>query len=82
MSFATINRIDLFTRQIYFNILTKRVDYCRKEKGMELYAYSFMPSHIHLIFRSAQEDPSGLIRDFKKYSEEINRNYREQPSRA
>lgn len=27
-----------------------------------------MPSHIHLIFRSTNEDPSGLLRDFKSYT--------------
>ncbi|GMN08187.1 hypothetical protein MTsPCn5_35760 [Croceitalea sp. MTPC5] len=35
---------------------------------MEVYAYCFMPSHIHFIFRSANEDPSGVLRDFKKYT--------------
>ncbi len=35
---------------------------------MEIFAYCFMPSHVHLIFRSADEDPSGLIRDFKDYT--------------
>jgi len=68
VSFATVNWIDVFTRQIYFDILEKSIQYCRKEKGMELYAYCFMPSHVHLIFRSTTEDPSGLLRDFKKYT--------------
>lgn len=27
-----------------------------------------MPSHVHLIFRSAEADPSGLIRDFKGFT--------------
>jgi len=35
---------------------------------MELYAYCFMPSHVHFIFRAVHEDPSGLIRDFKKHT--------------
>ena len=35
---------------------------------MEVFAYCFMPSHIHLIFRSNEEDPSGLLRDFKGYT--------------
>jgi len=35
---------------------------------MELFAYCFMPSHVHLIFRSSNEDPSGLLRDFKKHT--------------
>ena len=35
---------------------------------MELYGYCIMPSHVHLIFRSSFNDPSGLIRDFKGYT--------------
>ena len=27
-----------------------------------------MPSHVHFIFRSIHDDPSGLIRDFKGYT--------------
>ncbi len=68
VSFATVLWIDVFTRQIYFDILAESINYCRAEKGMELYAYCFMPSHVHLIFRSVNEDPSGLLRDFKKYT--------------
>ncbi len=55
VSFATVNWIDIFTRQVYFDVLADSVSYCRKEKGMELYCYCFMPSHIHFIFRSANE---------------------------
>jgi len=68
VSFATIHWIDVFTRQVYFNVLAESVDYCRKEKGMELYAYCFMTSHVHFIFRSTNEDPSGLLRDFKRHT--------------
>ena len=35
---------------------------------MELYAYCIMPNHVHLLFRSALEQPSDLIRDFKGYT--------------
>ncbi len=44
------------------------IDYCRREKGTEVYAYCFMPSHVHFVFRSTNDDPSGLIRDFKGYT--------------
>ena len=36
VSFATINWIEIFTRQVYFDILVDSIDYCRKEKGLEL----------------------------------------------
>lgn len=68
VSFATVYWLDLFTRQAYFDILAKSVEYCRAEKGMELYAYCFMPSHVHFIFRSSNEQPMELLRDFKKYT--------------
>tara|TARA_R110002051_G_scaffold314220_1_gene391067 strand:- start:2806 stop:3324 length:519 start_codon:yes stop_codon:yes gene_type:complete len=68
VSFATVYWIDVFTRQSYFSILERAIEYCRKEKGMEVFAYCFMPSHIHLIFRSENKDPSGLLRDFKGFT--------------
>ena len=68
VSFATVYWIDVFTRDLYLSILANSIDYCRKHKAMEVYGYCFMPSHIHLIFRSGDEDPSGLLRDFKKYT--------------
>ena len=68
ISFATVYWLDVFTRQVYFNVLEKSIEYCRAEKGMEVFAYCFMPSHVHLIFRSSNEDPSGLIRDFKGFT--------------
>lgn len=68
VSFATVYWLDVFTRQVYFNVLAESVNYCRLEKGMELYAYCFMPSHIHFIFRSSNEQPTELLQAFKKHT--------------
>ncbi|MCD9575456.1 REP-associated tyrosine transposase [Flavobacterium soyae] len=68
ISFATVYWIDVFTREEYFGSIVESLDYCRKNKGMEIYGYCIMPSHIHLIFRSEKGDPSGLIRDFKGFT--------------
>ncbi|WP_394748225.1 REP-associated tyrosine transposase [Spongiimicrobium salis] len=68
ISFATVYWLDIFIRQVYFNILEESVIHCRQNKGMEIFAYCFMPSHLHFIFRSTNKDPSGLIRDFKGYT--------------
>jgi putative transposase len=82
VSFATVYWIDVFTRESYFKVLAESVDYCRANKGMELYCYCFMPSHVHFIFRSTKEKPMELIRDFKKHTakeviESIERNPQE-----
>jgi REP element-mobilizing transposase RayT len=68
ISFSTVYWIDVFTRDIYFSCITASLDYCRKEKGMEIYGYCIMLSHVHLIFRSSFGDPSSLIRDFKGFT--------------
>ncbi len=68
VSFATVYWLDVFVRQEYFQVLATSVDYCRKEKGLELYAYCFMPSHVHFIFRDSNENPTALLRDFKKHT--------------
>ena len=68
VSFATVYWIDVFTRIDYFETIIESLDYCRKNKGMEIYGYCIMPSHIHLIFRSSLGDPSGLMRDFKGFT--------------
>ena len=68
ISFATVYWIDIFTRDLYFSVIAASLDYCRKNKGMEIYGYCIMPSHVHLIFRSATADPSGLIRDLKGFT--------------
>ena len=80
VSFATVYWIDVFTRQCYFSVLAEGINYCRKQKGMEVFAYCFMPSHVHLVLRSAVDDPSGLLRDFKKFtSKQIIKAIKENP---
>ena len=68
VSFAAVNWIDIFTRDIYFSIMIESLEHCRKNKGMEIYGYCIMPSHVHLIFRSSLGDPSGLMRDLKGFT--------------
>jgi REP element-mobilizing transposase RayT len=60
--------IDVFIRQVYFLILAEAIEHCRTNKGMEVFAYCFMPSHVHLVFRSTNDNPSGLLRDYKGYT--------------
>ena len=68
ISFSVVYWIDVFTREQYFNEIINSLDYCRKNKGMEIYAYCIMPSHIHLIFRAKNNNSSEIIRDFKTFT--------------
>ncbi len=66
--FATFNWVDVFTRHEYFQVVINSLYFSIRHKRMVLFGYCIMPSHVHLIFRSAQENPSGLARDFKGYT--------------
>ncbi|MEQ9309263.1 MAG: transposase, partial [Cyclobacteriaceae bacterium] len=68
VSFATVYWIDVFVRDEYFHSLIESLDHCRKEKGMEIFAYCLMPSHVHLIFRAKNSNPGDLLRDFKTFT--------------
>ncbi len=64
-----VNWIDLFTRQTYSEIVLDSLRYCQKEKGLVIHAWCIMPSHLHLIIsRSGNEQLSGIVRDFKKFT--------------
>jgi REP element-mobilizing transposase RayT len=68
ISFATVNWVNLFTQEIYAQILIESINFCRKNKGMELFAYCIMPNHVHMIFQSLNNDAAGLMRDFKGFT--------------
>lgn len=68
VSFATVFWIDVFIREVYFEKVTEVLEYCRKNRGMKIYGYCIMPSHIHLLFKAEQYDPAELIRDLKHFT--------------
>jgi len=68
ISFATVYWVDVFTRRLYFDCIVENLNYCVENKGMEIYAWCVMPSHVHLVFRSTIQRPEDLIRDFKSYT--------------
>lgn len=62
--------VDLFTRRQCSQILIDSFNYCKENKGLILYAYVIMGSHIHLL-AAAKEGSSGLsaiVRDFKSHT--------------
>ncbi len=68
VSFATINWVDIFVREDYFNVVVESLGYCRANLGMELYCWCIMPSHVHLIFRAKESNPSQVLGRFKEHT--------------
>ncbi|WP_228488775.1 transposase [Prolixibacter sp. SD074] len=59
---------DVFSRQLYKDIILESFEYSRKNKGLELFAYVIMTNHVHAIMRSKKGELSGLVRDIKKFT--------------
>lgn len=69
LTLTTIGWIDIFTRLSQRYLIVNSLRHCQRKKGLEIYAYCIMPSHIHLLCRADENTPlSDIIRDFKKYT--------------
>ena len=69
ISFAVVDWLDVFTRNEYKEIIVDSLHYCQQNKGMEIFAWCIMSSHVHLIFRSAgNQRPEILIGDIKRFT--------------
>lgn len=68
LTMTIVHWIDLFTRAELSDVIVASIKHCQKEKGLIVYAWCIMPSHIHLIISSNQEKPSDIIRDLKKFT--------------
>jgi len=68
VSFSVVNWIDLFTRNEYKDIMISSWKHCQQHKGLEIYGYCIMTSHIHMIIGTHGENLENIMRDMKKYT--------------
>jgi len=69
LTFTVTDWIDVFTRLSYRNIIVDSLDYCRKNKGLRLYAWCLMTNHLHLVCRvEAPFQMTDFLRDYKKFT--------------
>lgn len=68
LTFTTVGWIDVFTRSVYCDILLESLEFCRKNKQLEVFAYVIMSNHIHLIARQLDGELNDTIRDFKSFT--------------
>lgn len=69
VTFTVIQWLDVFIRKEYKDIFLNSIRYCQQNKGLELYAYCIMSSHVHLIIgRQGEQKLEDIIRDIKKFT--------------
>ncbi len=69
VTITTVGWIDIFTRLNQKQNIIKSLQYCQENKGLEIYAYCIMSSHIHLLCKATNDFIlSDIMRDFKKFT--------------
>ncbi len=52
MTLIIVNWVDIFIRESYKRLLCDSLNYCIENKGLEIFRYVIMTSHMHLIARA------------------------------
>lgn len=68
LTFTVLDWVDVFTRKELVEELVKNIRYCQANKGLRLYSYVIMPSHLHMIVAREGAPLPDLLRDFKSYT--------------
>lgn len=68
VTFQVVGWVDIFSRQIYRDILIESLNFCQKHKELIIYGYVIMTNHVHLIVRSESGTLSETIRDCKRFT--------------
>ena len=69
VTFATVQWVEVFTRNTYADIVINSLNFCREKKGLGIIAWCLMPNHLHMIAAAKGETGlSDILRDFKKFT--------------
>jgi putative transposase len=66
---ATVNWVDVFTRDMYRDILIDSLRYCQKNQELQIHAWVLMPNHFHMICTFVNDnDPGVVIKNIKSFT--------------
>lgn len=69
VTITTVDWVDLFTRLNHKQTIIESLKHCQQTKGLEIYAWVLMPSHLHMMCRgNGKQNLAAIMRDFKKYT--------------
>ncbi len=68
VTLTVVGWLDVFIRKDYVDVLFESLEYCRKNKALEVFEYVVMPSHVHLLLRRRSGLLSDVLRDMKSFT--------------
>jgi REP element-mobilizing transposase RayT len=69
LTLNTVDKIDVFVRPAYKQVIADALNHFIRIQGLHLYSWCLMSSHLHLVVRTKDGSaPAYFERDFKKYT--------------
>jgi putative transposase len=69
LTLTVVDWIDVFTRKNHKQLMIDALSYCQKNKGLVIFGYCLMPSHLHMIASAeGKYSLSDILRDLKKFT--------------
>ncbi len=69
VTFTVVNWIDVFIRDNYREVFVDSIQFCQREKGLQVYAWVIMTSHVHMIIGTeGKMKLEDIIRDMKRHT--------------
>jgi putative transposase len=69
LTLNVVDRIDVFIRPAYKQVITKALNHFIEMHGVSIYAWCLMSSHLHLLIKTKEGyGPAWFERDFKKFT--------------
>jgi putative transposase len=69
VTLTVVDWIDVFTRKNHKLLMIDSLAYCQKNKGLVIFGYCLMPSHLHMIVKAEGNNTlSEILRDLKKFT--------------
>jgi len=68
LTLTVVDWLDVFTRKEYKLEVVDSLNYCVKNKGLDLHAWCLMSNHLHLLGKTREPfSLSDFLRDFKRH---------------
>ena len=68
LTFTVVEWVDMFKEDKNKFFLCECLNYCIDNKGLEVFAYVLMSTHMHILAASTKNNLSDIVRDFKKFT--------------
>lgn len=69
MTCSMVGWVDLFSRQVYRDMVLESWRYCQQHKGLQIHAYTIMTNHLHMIASCREPNQlEAVMRDWKRFT--------------